>query len=68
MTQNRDWSRIVIRPDLAIEDALRVINAGALRIALVVDADGRLVGTLTDGDVRRSIIGHVPLSNPWRRR
>lgn len=62
MTQNRDWSRIVIRPDLAIEDALRVINAGALRIALVVDADGRLVGTLTDGDVRRSIIGHVPLS------
>lgn len=56
------WRRIVITPSLTIEDALKVIDAGALRIALVVDQYGRLLGTLSDGDVRRAIIGRVPLS------
>lgn len=56
------WQRIVIPPSMTIEDALKVIDAGAVRIALVADERGRLLGTLSDGDVRRAIIGRVPLS------
>ena len=56
------WKRIVVRPEMTIEDALRVIDAGALRIALVVSDDGRLLGTLSDGDVRRALLSRVPLS------
>lgn len=56
------WKRIVIAPQSTIEDALKVIEAGAVRIAFVVDEDGRLLGTLSDGDVRRAIIGRMPLS------
>ncbi len=63
MTPRHVWSQIVIGPDVTIEDAVKVINAGGQRIALIADAEGRLAGTLTDGDVRRAIIAHVPLSS-----
>jgi len=58
------WKRIIVDPSTTIEEALRVIEAGALRIALVVNGDGRLVGTLSDGDVRRALLGRTPLSEP----
>ena len=33
-------------------------------VALLVDDDGRLVGLLTDGDVRRAILGGADLDDP----
>lgn len=44
-------------------DGLRALERGAIGIALVVD-EGRLVGTLTDGDVRRAILGGAALDRP----
>lgn len=40
------------------------MDRSALRIALVVDDTRRLLGTLTDGDVRRALLKHMPLSIP----
>lgn len=37
-------------------DAMRAIDRGAARIALVVEEDNRLLGTLSDGDIRRAIL------------
>jgi dTDP-glucose pyrophosphorylase len=37
-------------------DAVRAIEASQRRIAVVVDETGRLIGTLTDGDVRRCLL------------
>ena len=56
------WRQIVVSPEITIEDALKVIDAGGLRIALVVSNDGRLLGTLSDGDIRRALISRVPLT------
>lgn len=36
--------------------AIDVLNREALRIVLVVDQDSKLLGTVTDGDIRRSIM------------
>lgn len=54
------------RDSLLVEDAdlaaaIRAIDAGAAKIALVVGADGQLVGTITDGDVRRAILAGANL-------
>lgn len=38
------------------KEALQIIDSGALQIALVVDKEDRLVGTLTDGDIRRGLL------------
>ncbi|WP_417832238.1 nucleotidyltransferase family protein [Terasakiella sp.] len=47
-----------------ISDAIRVIEANSAKIALVVDECNRLIGTITDGDIRRSILGNVKETEP----
>lgn len=61
---NQAWRQILLAPDDDIRRAIEVIDEGAKRIALVVDGAGRLLGTVTDGDIRRGILRHVPLEAP----
>ena len=42
-------------------DALGVIDRGVAGIAFVVDESGRMLGTITDGDIRRALLRHEPL-------
>jgi len=44
-----------------IREALSVIDAGAAEIAFVVDPGGKVLGTVTDGDIRRGLLGGLPL-------
>lgn len=45
-----------VAPETAtLTEALAVQNAGGLGATLITDADGRLTGILTDGDIRRHI-------------
>jgi len=52
----KDWKNILVSPDTSIREAIRIIDQEGLKIALVVDADNRLVGTVSDGDIRRGIL------------
>ena len=61
-----DWEATLIGPDASILDAIRVIDRGRVQLALVIDAERRLLGTVTDGDVRRSILKRTPLESPVR--
>jgi len=56
------WKEILISKDFPILRAIELIDASSLQIALVVDEYGRLLGTVTDGDVRRAILRGIPLS------
>jgi dTDP-glucose pyrophosphorylase len=56
-----DWRKTIVQPNYGIKDALKVINDTSARIALVVDKDGGLLGTLTDGDIRRGLLGGCEL-------
>ena len=51
-----------ISPDTPVRKAVDIIQNHPVKIALVCDESGRLLGTLTDGDVRRAIIDNVDLS------
>jgi dTDP-glucose pyrophosphorylase len=48
----------------AIRDAMVVLDRGALEIALVVDKSGKLLGTCTDGDVRRALLAGFGFHSP----
>ena len=61
MTVN--WQKVVIESSVSIKEALRVIDKEALRVALVVD-NNKLIGMVTDGDVRRGILQGIELSAP----
>ena len=48
--------KIVLQQDATIKDAMKAIDIGAMKIAVVVDSNGVLIGTLTDGDIRRALL------------
>ena len=48
---------VCIPMDATIRDAMRCIDESDAKIALVVDEDGSLIDTITDGDVRRALLG-----------
>ncbi len=50
--------------DSTIRQALKIIDSGAMQIAIVVDQDDRLIGTLTDGDIRRGLLNNLTLDDP----
>ncbi len=47
-----------------VRDAMAAVDRGAARIALAVDPDGRLTGVVTDGDLRRALLGGTALDDP----
>lgn len=47
-----------------VRDAMAAVDRGAARIALAVDPDGRLTGVVTDGDLRRALLGGKDLTDP----
>jgi dTDP-4-amino-4,6-dideoxygalactose transaminase len=49
-------SNLSVERQASFRDAMRVIDNGGIGLALVVDADGKLERTLTDGDVRRALL------------
>lgn len=56
------WKTALLSDESSIADAIRVLEANASHICLVVDSEGRLRGTITDGDVRRGLLRMVPLT------
>jgi dTDP-glucose pyrophosphorylase len=51
-----NFSKVLLPPKATIRKAIEVIDSGAMKIALIVDEKLKLLGTLTDGDVRRAIL------------
>lgn len=59
----KQWKNTVIPEEATIKDAVRTLEHGLLGIAMVVDVKGVLLGTITDGDIRRAILSGTPLSD-----
>jgi len=57
---------LCITPDRPIREALACIDKNEKGIVLVTDEEGRLVGTITDGDVRRAMLAGESLDAPLR--
>ncbi len=55
------WQQVVIQPDTSLRTTIEVIDRAALQIALVIDEEQRLVGVVTDGDIRRALIRGLSL-------
>lgn len=52
----------MVAPSLAMREALQTINEIGCQMVLVVDSDRRLLGTLSDGDVRRALLQGITLA------
>lgn len=62
----RDWKKTLIASSTTMLESMQIIDESAMQIALVVDKDQKLLGMVTDGDIRRAILSgremNVPVS------
>ena len=58
------WEDILISPSTAIIEAVKLLDKSAMQVLMVVDEQRRLLGTVTDGDIRRGILRSLDLSEP----
>lgn len=59
----KSWRDVIIRPETTILEAMEVIDKTTMQFVAVVDEDMILLGTVTDGDIRRGILKGLPLES-----
>ena len=59
----KNIDNIKLNINSTIKEALKIIDNGALQIALVVNENDILLGTLTDGDIRRGLLKGLDLNS-----
>ncbi len=68
MVQARDiedrLKKVVISPELSIADAIPVLDRAGWGVLLLCDAQRKLLGVVTDGDVRRAVMRGISFDQP----
>jgi len=59
----KNYKNITLNQNATIKEALRIIDSGSMRIAIVLDENEKLIGTLTDGDIRRGLLDNLTLDD-----
>jgi len=70
MAPDLNSSLPVVEVHASLRDAVEVIEAQSASICLLIDSHGRLIGSLSDGDVRRAFLAGAGLDDPaqaWAR-
>jgi len=57
------WRRTLLEVTATVRDAIRNLDDSGMQIVLAVAPDDRLVGTLTDGDIRRGLLRGLTLDD-----
>jgi dTDP-glucose pyrophosphorylase len=58
------WRRTLLSVTASVRDAIVNLDDSGMQIVLAVAPDGKLVGTLTDGDIRRGLLRGLTLDDP----
>lgn len=59
----KNIDNIKLKTTSTIREALKIIDSGAMKIAIVVDNKDVLLGTLGDGDIRRGLLNNLTLDD-----
>ncbi|MES3025461.1 MAG: nucleotidyltransferase family protein [Pseudomonadota bacterium] len=61
------WRQALLPADASLHQAIRCLDESGLQIVILVCDGGKLVGTLTDGDIRRGLLRGLELGSPVAR-
>ena len=59
-----DWQKAVLPLNSKIREAIQVLDDVSLKIVLITDSTGALIGTISDGDIRRGLLRGLDLESP----
>ena len=54
---------ILINKKATIRDAIKTINKNSSKSAIITDSNNKIIGLLSDGDIRRAIIKNIKLNS-----
>lgn len=57
------WCRALLPSTATIKEAIYNLDQVAIKIVLVIDAEGKLEGTISDGDIRRGLLRGLQMSS-----
>ena len=63
----RSVTSLTTNEQAPLSQVINIIESGHAQIALVTDESGALIGTITDGDVRRALLAGEGLDSPAHR-
>jgi len=58
------WRRALLPSTATLQHAIRNLDETAMQIALVTTANDTLIGTVTDGDIRRGLLRGLDMDSP----
>lgn len=58
-----NWRHAILPEDATVHDAICNLDEVALQIILIVDRENKLIGTLSDGDIRRGLLKGLQLAS-----
>ena len=64
MSNLKKYKNNICKNNISIRKALTLLNIIKLKCLIVVDAKKKLIGTLTDGDIRRSLLLGAKFNDP----
>ena len=59
----RKLNSLIIKDNFSISRAIKAINENELRICFVVNSKNKLIGSITDGDIRRALVKKISLND-----
>lgn len=59
----KKWRECLLIAGSTLENAIQNLDSSKLQICVVVNSDGKLLGTITDGDIRRGLLKGKTLSS-----
>jgi len=62
-SKSNNWRNALLPRTANIEDAIKNLDAVAIKIVLIVDETGKLLGTISDGDIRRGLLRGLGMSS-----
>ena len=63
----KSWRKAIVGTQATVSEAIAAIESGSIQVALVLDGANRLVGIVTDGDIRRGLLRGIQLSRTGHR-
>ena len=57
------WKKTILKKNSSLGDVIKNLNTTGLKISLIIDYNNKLIGTVTDGDLRRGLLKGLNLGD-----
>lgn len=63
MIVTKKFTKNTLSSEATIKDAVELLQECKIKVIVIVDEDNKVIGTITDGDIRRGLLNNISLTN-----